>query len=152
MSIKFVLGEAKPGGFQTGGFPLVSGKVQIVSRTLSGLFLIGALNRPRKGKKTNRENPRRVPEQIGKIPAKSGKSQKGQKGTKKDQSRSGNPPRLNPPPPRLAALDCLSIKSRFLPTPTQKSVNLKDFLLICTDFPLCAFRGGGVEPKFANKS
>ena len=30
-----------------GGFPLFSGKVQIVSRTLSGLFLVGALNRSR---------------------------------------------------------------------------------------------------------
>ena len=77
------------------------GKAQIVSRTLSGLFLVGALNRLRKRKRTNRENPRTIPEQIGKIPEKSGKSQKGQKRTKK--SRSGNPPRLKPP--RLAALD-----------------------------------------------
>ena len=59
-----------------GGFPLFSGKVQIVSRTLSRLFLVGALNRPRKRKRTNRENPRTIPEQIGKIPEKSGKSQK----------------------------------------------------------------------------
>ena len=64
------LGEAKPGGFQTGGFPTFLGKVQIVSQTLSGLFLVGAVNRPRKRKRTNRENPRRVPEQIGKIPKK----------------------------------------------------------------------------------
>ena len=83
-------GVSKPGGF-----PLFSGKVQIVSRTLSGLFLIGAVNRLSKGKRTNRENPRRVPEQIGKIPEKSGKSQKGQKRTTK--SRSGNPPVCNPP-------------------------------------------------------
>ena len=54
----------------------------IVSRTLSGLFLVGAANRPRKRKSTNRENPRRVPGQIGKIPKKSEKSQKGQKRTK----------------------------------------------------------------------
>ena len=67
-----------------------SGKVQIVSRTLSGLFLVGALNRPRKRKGTNRENPWTIPEQIGKIPEKSGKSQKGQK--RKDKPRSGNPP------------------------------------------------------------
>ena len=60
-----------------------------MSRTLSGLFLVGALNRPRKRKRTNRENPRRVPGQIGKIPEKSGKSQKGQKS--KDKSRSGTP-------------------------------------------------------------
>ena len=54
------LGEAKPGGFQTRGFPTFFGKVQIVSRTLSGLFLVGALNRPRKRKRTNRENPRTI--------------------------------------------------------------------------------------------
>ena len=97
-------GVSKPGGF-----PLFSGKVQIVSQTLSGLFLVGAVNRPRKRKRINRENPRTIPEQIGKIPEKSGKSQKGykkdrkrtkrnkkgQKRTKK--SRSGKPPRLKPP-------------------------------------------------------
>ena len=80
-------GVSKPGGF-----PLFSGKVQIASRTLSGLFLVGALNRPRQRKRTNRENPRTIPEQCGKIPEKSGKPQKGQKKT-----------RLKPP--RLAALD-----------------------------------------------
>ena len=89
-----------------GCFPLFSGKVQIVSRTLSGLFLVGALNRPRKRKRTNRENPRTIPEQIGKIPEKSGKSQKGQKRTKKEeQVQIGKPPRLKHP--RLAALDFL---------------------------------------------
>ena len=84
-------GVSKPGCF-----PLFSGKVQIVSRTLSGLFLVGALNRPRRRKVTNRENPR--------SPSKSGKSKKNRespkedkKGTKKgqkrkDKSRSGNPP------------------------------------------------------------
>ena len=81
-------------------FPLFSGKVQIVSRT----FLVGALNRPRKRKGTNRENPRTIPEQIGKIPEKSGKSQKGQKRTKKEgRVQIGKPPRLKPP--RLAALN-----------------------------------------------
>ena len=85
--------EAKPGCFQSRGFPTFLGKVQIVSRTLSGLFLIGALNRPRKRKRTNRENPRTIPEQIGKIPEKSGKSQKGQKRTKKEgQVQIGKPP------------------------------------------------------------
>ena len=82
-------GVSKPGGF-----PLFSGKVQIVSRTLSGLFLVGAVtNRPRKRK-----------EHIGKIPEesphKSGTSQKNQESPKKDKkgqkrkdkSRSGNPP------------------------------------------------------------
>ena len=82
-----LLREAKPGGF-----PLFSGKVQIVSRTLSGLFLVGAVNRPRK--RTNRDNPRRVPRQIRKIPEKSGKSQKGQKRTKK---RRTSPDRETPP-------------------------------------------------------
>ena len=105
----FLLREAKPGGFPNpGGFPLFWGKVQIVSRTLSGLFLVGALTRPRKRKRTNRENPRIIPEQIGKIPEKSGKSQKGQKRTNKEgQVQIGKPPRLKPP--RLVALDsCLS--------------------------------------------
>ena len=74
-----------------GGFPLFSGKVQIVSRTLSGLFLVGALNRPRKRKGTNRGNPRRVPEQIGKIPEQIGKvpkrTEKDRKGPKKEEKR-----------------------------------------------------------------
>ena len=82
-------GVSKPGCF-----PLFSGKVQIVSRTLSGLFLVGALNRPRKRKRTNRENPRTIPEQIGKIPG------KGQK--RKDKSRSGNPPVWNTPVKRFS--------------------------------------------------
>ena len=96
--------ELNRGVSKPGGFPLFSGKVQIVSRTLSGLFLVGALNRLRKRKRTNRENPWTIPAQIGKIPEKSGKSQKGQKRTKKEgQVQIGKPPRLNPP--RLAALD-----------------------------------------------
>ena len=79
-----------PGVSKPGCFPLFSGKVQIVSRTLSGLFLVGALNRPRKRKRTNRENARAIPEQIGKIPEKSGKSQKGQKkGQKSQKGRKG---------------------------------------------------------------
>ena len=69
-----------------------------MSRTLSGLFLVGAVRRPRKEEKcksgkspdnprTNRENPK-----------KSGKSQKDKKGQKRqDKSRSGNPPYLKPP-------------------------------------------------------
>ena len=87
--------EAKPGGFQTRGFPTFFGKgQQIVSRTLAGLFLVGALSRPRKRKRTNRENPRTIPEQIGEIPEKSGKSQKGhKKNTKKEgQVQIGKPP------------------------------------------------------------
>ena len=81
-------GVSKPGCF-----PLFSGKVQIVSRTLSGLFLVGALNRPRKRKRTNRENPRTIPEQIRKIPEKSGKSQKG---TKQDKKGRTSPDRETP--------------------------------------------------------
>ena len=85
-------------------FLIFPGKVQIVSRTLSGLFLVGALNRPRKRKRTDRENPWTIPEQIGKIPEKSGKSQKGQKRTKKEgQVQIGKPARLKPP--CLAALE-----------------------------------------------
>ena len=99
-----LLGEAKPGGFQTRVFPTFLGKVQIVSRTLSGLFLVGALNRPRKRKRTNRENPRTIPEQIGKTPERTKKDKKGQKRTKKDKkgqkrknkSRSGTPPFSGP--------------------------------------------------------
>ena len=60
---------------------------------------VGALNRPRKRKRTNRENPRTIPEQIGKIPEKSGKSQKGQKRTKKEgQVQIGKPPPFQTPP------------------------------------------------------
>ena len=81
-----------------------------MSRTLSGLFLVGALNRPRKRKGTNRENPRTIPEQIGKIPEKSGKSQKAQKRTEKEgRVQIGKPPpRLKHP--RLAALDQYSLE------------------------------------------
>ena len=91
------------GGSKPGGFPLFSGKVQIVSQTLSGLFLVGAANRLRTRKRTNRENPRRVPGQIGKITKKSGKSQKGQERTKKEGQVQIGKPRLKPP--RLAALE-----------------------------------------------
>ena len=90
-SFGFNLGEARPGGFQTGGvFALFSGKVQIVSRTLSGLFLVGALNRQRKRQGTNRENPRRVPEQIGKIP-------ENRESPKKDKKGRTSPDRETPP-------------------------------------------------------
>ena len=81
-----------------------------MSRTLSGLFLVGANNRPRKRKRTNRENPRRVPGQIGKIP---GKVPKGHKRTKKEgQVQIGKPPRSKPP--RLAALLNCGIPPLFL--------------------------------------
>ena len=81
------------GGSKPGGFPLFAGKIQIVSRTLSGLFLVGAVNRLRKRKRTNQENPRRVPGQIGKIPEKSGKSEK----DKKDKKGRTSPDRETPP-------------------------------------------------------
>ena len=58
--------------------------------TLSGLFLVGAVNRQRKRKRTNRENPRRVPGQIGKIPGKSGKVPKRTK--KEGRVQIGKPP------------------------------------------------------------
>ena len=84
-------------GVSPGCFPLFSGKVQIVSRTLSGLFLVGPLYKLTKRKKdqsgkspdhprANRENPRK----IGKVPKRTKKDKKGQK--RKDESRSGNPP------------------------------------------------------------
>ena len=79
------LGVSKPGCF-----PLFSGKVQIVSRTLWGLFLVGALDRPRKRKGTNRENPRanrENPGKIGKVP----------KRTKKDKKGRTSPDRETPP-------------------------------------------------------
>ena len=73
-------GVSKPGCF-----PLFSGKVQIVLRTLSGLFLVGALHRLSKRERTNRENPRTIPAQIGKV----------RKRTKKEgQVQIGKPPRL----------------------------------------------------------
>ena len=88
-----------------------------MSRTLSGLFLVGALNRLRKRKRTIRENPRTIPAQIGKIPEKSGKSEKGQKRTKKEgQAQIGKPPRLKPP--HLAALD-----QGFIPQPEARFVH-----------------------------
>ena len=72
-------GISKPGGF-----PFSSGKVQILSRTLSGLFLIGAVNRLRMRKRTNRENPRRVP-------GKSGKFWKNRESPKKDKKGRTSP-------------------------------------------------------------
>ena len=70
-----------------------------VPKTLSGLFLVGAVLWRRKRKGTNREDPRTIPGQTGKIPEESGKDKKGQKKTKK-QGRvqiEKPPPRLKPP-------------------------------------------------------
>ena len=70
-----------------------------MSRTLSGLFLVGALNRPRKRKRTDRENPRTIPDRkIGKVPKRT---------RKEGQVQIGKRPRLKPP--RLAALDWTKI-------------------------------------------
>ena len=79
------------------GFPnrgvshFFSGKVQIVSRTLSGLFLVGAPKRPRKRKRDESgkspDHPRADRENPGKNRESPKKDQKG-----KDKSRSGNPP------------------------------------------------------------
>ena len=59
LSLSKELREGKPGGFPNRGVShfFFWGKVQIVSRTLLGLFLVGAVNRPRKRKRANRENP-----------------------------------------------------------------------------------------------
>ena len=59
-----------------------SEKVRIVSRTLSGLFLVGAVDRPKKEEKDKSGNPQTIPGQFGKISEKSGKSQKGDKKNK----------------------------------------------------------------------
>ena len=102
---KVLLREAKPGGSRPGGFPLLSGKVQIVSRTLSGLFLVGAVSRPRK---TSKAQIGKIPKESPKKSGKSGKIGKGQTRTKKDKKGRTSPDRETPPfenPPRLAALD-----------------------------------------------
>ena len=81
-----------------------------MSRTLSGLFLIGALNRPRRGKG-----------QIGKIPgpspSKLGKSQKNRERPKKDKKGRTSPDRETPPfkTPRLADLDNFLIQKALSP-------------------------------------
>ena len=82
-----------------------------MSRTLSGLFLVGALNRPRREKG-------RIGKIAGPSPSKSGKSRKNRESPKKDKkrqkrkdkSRSGNPPVLKPP--RLAALELVFMGHR----------------------------------------
>ena len=81
-------GVSKPGCF-----PLFSGKVQIVSRTLSGLFLVGARHRPRRGKGQIGKIPGPSPSKSGKSQKKSGKSQK-----KEGQVQIRKPPPVwNPP-------------------------------------------------------
>ena len=88
-------------------FPLFSGKVQIVSRTLSGLFLVGAL---KKGQERERDESGESPDHPRADRENPGKNRespnKGQKKTKKERtkkSRSGTP--LFEPPPPLVALE-----------------------------------------------
>ena len=64
-----------------------------MSRTLSGLFLVGDVNRPRKRKSTNREIP-------GESLHKSGKSRKNRENPKKDKKDNKgrtSPDRETPP-------------------------------------------------------
>ena len=84
--ILHALREAKPGVSKPGGFPLFKGKVLIVSCSLSGLFLVGVLNRREKEEKDGS----RKSQKIGKITKKSGKSKKR---TKKDKSGRASPNR-----------------------------------------------------------
>ena len=86
------------GGFQTrGGSHFFWERFQIVSRTLSGLFLVGALNRPRRRKQDKSEKiPGPSPSKSGKSPGNSKKDKIGQE--RKDKSRSGNPHPFETPP------------------------------------------------------
>ena len=85
------LREAKPEGFQTQGFPTFFGKGPDCVAD-SGLFLVGALNRPRKIKLRDEsgkspDHPRadwENPEKIGKVP-------------KKDKKGRTSPDRETPP-------------------------------------------------------
>ena len=111
---KTVLRKGQLAGFKPSGFPLLSGKVRIVSRTLSGTVprrCFYQINRPRKRERTNRENP-------GKI----GKAQERIKRIKKEgQVQIGKPPRLKPL--RFVALECLveisAPKKIFSPPPPK---------------------------------
>ena len=71
----FILGEANPGGFQTGvGFLFSSGKVLTVSRTLSGLFLVGASQNSRPNSGVNKSARERIGRQnfVPEIPLQKG--------------------------------------------------------------------------------
>ena len=61
------------------------------------LLFTSDFHRPRKRNGKNRENPRTIPEQVGKIPEKSGKSQNRHKRTKKDKKGKTGPDRVTPP-------------------------------------------------------
>ena len=60
------LREAKPRGFQTGGFPTFFGKVLIVSRTLSGIFCVGEREKGQSGK-ISENTGQKSREKIGKV-------------------------------------------------------------------------------------
>ena len=80
--------KEKFGSFQTGEFPTFFGKGPDCVADPFGTAARGAVNRLRKRKRTNRENPRRVPGQIGKVP----------KRTKKEgQVQIRKTPHLKPP-------------------------------------------------------
>ena len=85
--------KVKRGVSKPEGFPLFSGNVRIVSRTLLGVFF-NKIGRPRKRKRTSREKPRKngkITENLG-----SPKTAKlnGNKTTKKEGQvvQTGNPP------------------------------------------------------------
>ena len=94
------LGEAKPGGFQTGapGFPLFSGKVRIVSRTLRDCSSLVLLIGRERGKEQIGKIPGESPDKSGENPGKIGKVQKGQKGQKGRTSPDHEAPPFETPP------------------------------------------------------
>ena len=83
--------RGKARGFPNRGFPnFCSGKVLIVSRTLSGMFLVGGSNRPKKRKKTNRKKLKKKSEKSRKSRERPEKDKKGQK--KEGQVQIGKDP------------------------------------------------------------
>ena len=134
----YCLGEAKLGGFQKGGFPTFFGKgpdcVVDPFETVPCRCC-----RPRKRKRTNRENPWMIPRQIRKKDKKdkivTKKDKKGQKDKSGRTSPNRKPPRMNPP--CLAAL-----KLRDAPSKSSK----------CKTDPVrfkWGFREGLLKDKFA---
>ena len=77
------VGKLSPGVSRPVGFPTFWGKVRIVSRALSGLFLVGVVNGTRKRTRTNRENARTNWGSPEKNRESSNQNTKG--GTSKDQ-------------------------------------------------------------------
>ena len=90
------------GGFPTEGFATSFRKgPDCVAGPFRGLFLETLSIGRERGKRTNWEHPRTIPRQIGKIPLKSGKTQKGYKKGQKKEGKSREPPHLNPPRPPI---------------------------------------------------